>query len=280
MAAELSQRDHELIEQLLDDYVRWAPDEAHRPTYAGTLTGGQSHRTVLLRGHERRWVLRLARHPLPRDACHRRESVVHTMAAQAGIAPPVLRADPDLGLLLCPFVEALEGRETLAELAVLLQRIHRLTPKGPTLQIAQRLRDQLATPADEKLALLLSGHQRRLAQTADRLQANSRPSRLCHNDLLRANRRLTATGLIALDWEYACAGDPFFDLAVTASELEPMQATELLTRYLDRPPSEQEWQHFADHRLAYAVIAAAWYARYLPAALTEALGVLQQALEN
>lgn len=280
MEAELTQRDRDLIEQLLNDYAQWAPAEAHRPAFAGSLNGGHSHRTVLLRGDTQRWVLRLARQPLPRDANHHREPVIQATAAQAGIAPPVLLADPDLGLLLCPYVDALGGRETVADLAVLLKRIHSLAPRGPTLHIAQRLQDPLTSPVDKRLALPLSAHRRRLAQTADRLQANAGSPRLCHNDLLCANRRLTASGLIALDWEYACSGDPFFDLAVTASELEPAQATELLTRYLDRPPSDCEWQHFTDHRLAYAVIAAAWYARHQPTALTEALGALQQALEN
>jgi len=112
MAAELPQRDRELIDQVLDDFRRWAPGEAQRPVFAGELRGGHSHRTVLLRGERRRWVLRVARQPLPRDACHDRERQIQQTAAAAGLAPPVLLADPGQGLLLCPFVDDRGGRES------------------------------------------------------------------------------------------------------------------------------------------------------------------------
>lgn len=280
MAAELPQRDRELIDQVLDDFRRWAPREAQRPVFAGELRGGHSHRTVLLRGERRRWVLRVARQPLPRDACHDRERQIQQTAAAAGLAPPVLLADPGQGLLLCPFVDDRGGRESPAELAALLRQIHALPARGPRLSIGSRVLDLVAAPGDGEFRLLLKRHRSQLLTLGGELEHSSHSPTLCHNDLLRANRRRSPQGLLALDWEYACSGDPYFDLAVVASELDVSDAAELLARYLDRTPSPREWQHWQNCRRAYAVIAAGWYAEHEPGELADALDALRHMLEN
>jgi thiamine kinase-like enzyme len=57
---------------------------------------------------------------------------------------------------------------------------------------------------------------------------------LCHNDLLPANFIDEGGRLRLIDWEYAGAGDPFFDLGNLAVNLQLSEAQErtLLTAYL------------------------------------------------
>lgn len=91
---------------------------------------------------------------------------------------------------------------------------------------------------------------------------------ICHNDLLGANRLVHRGQLVAIDWEYARPGDPFFDLAVVASELDAQQRAALYAAYLQRPPTRTEQRQLMDQLVLYSAIAACWYARHGDAAAT------------
>ena len=70
---------------------------------------------------------------------------------------------------------------------------------------------------------------------------------------------MTATQLIALDWEYACIGDPAFDIAVFAetARLESKGLAHLLEAYGDVAPDFV--QHVAHYRLLYHLIEVLWW---------------------
>ncbi|MEE4109890.1 MAG: aminoglycoside phosphotransferase family protein, partial [Halieaceae bacterium] len=168
--------------------------------------------------------------------------------------------------------------------AGLLRAIHALDPASlPTLGPAARDgRDQAAagidlSPLDPvlELARLRHGPGRRdplrdlplaaarcLQGAAERSRARSRPRVICHNDLLSANRLAHRGQLVAIDWEYARPGDPFFDLAVVASELDAQQRAALHAAYLQRRPTATEEQQLMDQLVLYSAIAACWYARH------------------
>jgi len=194
-----------------------------------------------LEGEAARWVLRVPLAP-PGPGVHReREQVLHACAADAGLAPPVLYAEADTGVLITPFIEAPaeSSPPSIDVIARLLRRLHGLEAPAPTaataalwepLNSADRLDTWRRQLAHRDPVNALSGETREALATAqERTRSRPEAGAICHNDLLAANRRLDRDGrLWALDWEYACPGDPFFDLAGVASELAPQGRDPLL----------------------------------------------------
>ncbi|MEE4277054.1 MAG: choline kinase family protein [Halieaceae bacterium] len=99
-----------------------------------------------------------------------------------------------------------------------------------------------------------------LERCSERIDRDAVRPRVCHNDLLEANCIASGGSLIAIDWEYASLGDPFFDLANTAAELADGDARALLRAYLEGPESAHDAQRFEDQRRLQAAIAACWHA--------------------
>lgn len=273
----------------------WAPEAS--PHIEGLLGGGLSNLSLLIRDrddHTLRWVLRV---PLdaPGPGVNRsRELAILRQAAEAGLAPPLLYAEEESGVLLSRYVTAATPRAdaTISDVATLIRRIHHLPwpatlaaagsandgrdagQTRPGLDSRERLRTWRQTlgaadPLTELDATLRDALEAAIARAARKAYE----PRVCHNDLLAANRILTPGGeLLAIDWEYACLGDPFFDLAVVSSELDADRDEQLLRAYLQRMPDIRETQHLADQRLIYHALAVCWHTRAgsSPAATSQA----------
>ena len=261
MATAVSAQQRRLIGELCRGFRAWAPrDETRPPRPRGLLGGGFSNLNVLLAGTRRHYVLRIAR-GAARGVDRRREARLLRAAAARQLAPAPLLCDPRRGLLITPFLACDRTRDSdPAQLATLLRRIHRLPCRGPRTDAAAQLalyRRRL--PAADPCARLLQGAGPLLAQAAAQARASAAPPALCHHDLLRANRCRSGRRLLALDWEYAAPGDPFFDLAVCASELSEAHTAALLAHYLGGPPAPAQRRRLAAQSLLYAALEAAWW---------------------
>jgi thiamine kinase len=155
---------------------------------------------------------------LDRDA----EIDVLEVAAQSGLGPAVIWADPEAGLLVTEYIEGagwgeddLQDNQNLVRVAELLKRLHR-APKGSKALKAVNLSNyashyaqQLATPEAERFA-------DEVASLVEKWCSDSSRHVLCHNDLVSGNIIDAGQGgdLRLIDWEYAGLGEPYFDLAV------------------------------------------------------------------
>ncbi|MEL7537437.1 MAG: phosphotransferase [Pseudomonadota bacterium] len=141
-------------------------------------------------------------------------------AAAAGIAPAVLLAAPDAGLLLTDYAPgtvltatAMEDTDSVAAVGRLLRRLHDLPRLGVTLDLeaaARRYLGQCTAPARSS-AVKAEREVRALLADVD-----DRPGVPCHNDPVAQNFVL-GESLTLLDWEYAADNDPLFDLAVVSA---------------------------------------------------------------
>lgn len=308
MAETLPAAARDIVEHVRLSYRAWAPAQQRPPSLAGRLAGGHSHLNLLLRGDGDCWVLRIPRQDRPDGVCYARELCLHALAAARSLAPAVVLAEPASGLLVTTYLaqddgEAADdgkarssagtgpggsgtagrpgyGRGTPAAVAGLLRAIHALDlaslPAGECARIdlspldtareLARLRHGLGRR--DPLRDLPHAADQRLRIAAGRDRGRPDPAVICHNDLLGANRLVHRGQLLAIDWEYARPGDPFFDLAVVASEFDAPQRAALWAAYLQRPPTGTEQRQLMDQLVLYSAIAACWYARHSDAPAT------------
>jgi thiamine kinase-like enzyme len=88
---------------------------------------------------------------------------------------------------------------------------------------------------------------------------------LCHSDLHTLNLIDRSGSLILLDWEYAHASDPLWDLAGWGAnnDFEDPIRHELLGSYLGRPPSGGEWLRLQLLSWLYDYVCLLWSELYL-----------------
>lgn len=143
-------------------------------------------------------------------------------AAQRGIAPTLLYAEPD-GLLVMPFIEGWHWTpeeaarpENIVRLAHTLRRLHGITEVATRCTIDERIGCLLASakelgqepsidpaPLWEWLA----------AFRAQRATDTRFPPGLCHGDFWLHNFLDDGKQLWLIDWEFTCWGDGMVDLA-------------------------------------------------------------------
>lgn len=241
-----------------EDVIPTLPDW-HDATWS-ELAGGLTNRVWLLEKEGNKAVLKIdaERRTLPLNS-RAEEAAVQSTAASAGLANPVLFADEQV--YLTEFVDgscwqpaSLEQPGKAEQLAASLRRLHALPLTGRAFNAfgaAQLYAQSLASPDKQLVSLCL-----RIARET-RL-----PNYLCccHNDLVAENI-VTATGLIFLDWEYACDNDPLFDLAtiVEHHELSDNKADLLLDAYFDG--AGERWRPRLDEqRRLYLALYYLWMA--------------------
>jgi aminoglycoside phosphotransferase (APT) family kinase protein len=206
------------------------------------LSGGLLNRTLRVRDTSHDLVVRVPH----ADAAllgvdHRAEFAIQRLAAAAGLAPAVVCARPESGLLVTPFIQGHTlSREDLHEVALLrrlggwLARLHALpVPAGlAAVDTGARAAGFLAGSREGPDAATVSARAERLAVLRAGLDP---PERLvpCHHDLHHLNLIDTGRELIALDWEYAGPGDPAADVAACIGyhDLATAQVRALLDGY-------------------------------------------------
>jgi len=205
------------------------------------LPGGVANRALRLRDARHDLVLRVAGGTAAAlGASRSSECAMHALAAGAGLAPPVVLARPERGLLVTAFVAGrMLSKEDMQDPAVLrrvgdwIARLHALPPPPglPVVDFGARAAAYLETmraraPSPEAVELA-----RRLAAK----RAGLAPSRAvaCHHDLHHRNLIDDGSRLMAVDWEYAGPGDPAADLAACIGyhELAPSRVDALLSGY-------------------------------------------------
>ena len=162
------------------------------------------------------------------------EGEILRVVADAGLAPSVVRCDPSARLLVTQWIasaaddRSAAGRDRMIRrVAATLRQLHELTPPPgvrpvdfavQARQLEAALPAQFAQPALDDCA----------AEVLSRLGPGRAPV-LCHHDIHAQNLVTDAAGRLWLvDWEYAGLGDPVFDLASCASQLELSAASTVL----------------------------------------------------
>jgi hypothetical protein len=132
-------------------------------------------------------------------------------AAGQSLAPEIFWSDPNHQLIVMAYLER-NPPFTETDLAQCLRGIHRLSLEGERLDLAQALERyrQVAGARGVSLVGLIDPN---LTPLREAIGARAKePAVGCHNDLNAANL-LWGNGPMAIDWEYAAPGDPYFDLA-------------------------------------------------------------------
>ena len=214
------------------------------------------------------WVLR---RPDPTRPMHReradRQIACMRIASERGLSPPLRHVDVASGITIEAKVEGTPLRRSALEsgridqLAGMLRRLHYGPPFPPALDVAaiarhfdQEIRRRGAPGLPESILQTLSD-----VSLATRRFAESAP---CHNDLNPGNFLDTGERIYLVDWETACAGDPFVDLGQLGvfTFVTPESRLDLLERYLGRTPTPLDRaRHTLAHALALAFYAAGFH---------------------
>jgi len=198
-------------------------EDGEPPFSQELIGGGKVNRSFLVRTRRGRFVVRLNENSSADPGLDRnRELALHTAAAGAGIAPPVVYAAPDRSCLITEF---LDGRlwtphyftrmRDLRSLGQRLRTLRSLTPPSvphfDPLNAARRYADLIVRSEPDEAGriqfLLASG-----AEALARAAGEKRTPAIVHCDLHHGNV-LTADRVYFIDWEYAQVGDPLLDLA-------------------------------------------------------------------
>ena len=149
------------------------------------------------------------------------ETAMQSLAADAGLAPAVVFADPACGFVVsrhepgrAPQARDMRDGRLLRRIGAWIARLHALdAPAGlPIVDIGERAAGYLARVAaarDDAFNVRLHD------ELGRRRAALAPPARLapCHHDLHRRNFLDDGRRLLAVDWEYGGPGDPAADLA-------------------------------------------------------------------
>jgi thiamine kinase len=190
------------------------------------------------------------------------EARVLERAAAADLAPELTYCDPQRGILIARWVDGrlwspadVQRPSNIARMAELMRRIHALPMPAPARVMnpakwieyygAALLRGNVSaetsweTPDIGGVQELAAAAARRLAALAVLPCADPV---VCHSDLHTLNLVDRGRSLVLLDWEYAHAADPLWDLAGWSAnnDLPDGLKQELLASYAGRAPTRHE----------------------------------------
>jgi thiamine kinase len=194
-------------------------------------------------------------------------------AVAAGLAPTVVYCDPQHGILLTRWIEGVPWSPTevrcalgIERIAELLRRIHALPMPAPARRMSpERWIDYYSGAVPQALAALRKAAAAQLAALAALPGADTA---VCHSDLHIQNLIDRGDSLVLLDWEYAHASDPLWDLAGWSAnnDFEPELRHELLERYTGRPPTRGESLRLERLGWLYDYVCLLWSQLYLSVA--------------
>ena len=254
------------LEKTLAQWPQWKCDPAitRAPTIVRALTCGISNFSILVESGQH-FVVRIdGFKPSRYGLCRQTEWRTLQAAHNVGLSPHPCYFNPDLGSLVCDYLshDAAQGLD-VADVARLLQKIHRLPPRHYRLNLAERnlrykkeLKRQGRAPGN-----LFQQHDEQVSRLLNEINKHPGETVLCHNDLLRANRVYSTGKLWAIDWEYCAMASPLFDIAVIVKgDALPANAVEeFLVAYLGRAPND--WERATLHRYGciYCYLELLWY---------------------
>jgi len=218
----------------------WDPEEAD----IEELKGGLSNHTYHVRHGGQECVMRLDSERSRMFQFDRScELGILEEAAKAGLAPNIVFADADGGILVTEYIPGrvwaepdLQSAERLELLGKLLRKVHALPKCGLRVDmshIGETYRKYLEKRQGlHAFATICVDVIRSIPRQAG--------SVCCHNDIVAANI-VGASELKLIDWEFSCDNDPMFDLAsaIGFHNLNGQQSDVLLDAYSGGSDSAQ-----------------------------------------
>lgn len=210
----------------------WDPRECR----IENMDGGLMNRVYRVRSNGRECALRIDTESGGIVGPDRRcELKIMEAAGKAGIAPAVLYANAEAGILMTEYLHGtvwqesdLEADENLEALAKLLRRVHALPLCGSEIDLelfAKRYADYLKSRNSLTDFAL---------HCVEIIRGHAPPEHLacCHNDVVATNV-IDSGSLHLIDWEYACDNEPLYDLAslIGFHDLEKSRQDMLLSAY-------------------------------------------------
>jgi thiamine kinase-like enzyme len=282
-----------------DEPARWLatiPLLAARPAadWRVTRLPGLTNRNWRLSAADQDLVLRIPGASSERYLSRRQELHNAAIAAELGIAPPLLHADPETGITVQAFIgdaraltEADFAEPDIAfRIGALFARLHRSGRRFEgTMAPFPIIDTYLGLAADDRLTDL----RRRAEPIRTVLEARAVPAVPSHIDPNPANFLLRNDGtLLLIDWEFSAMCEPAWDLAAVMIEgIVPPEAVQALQRGYGRQPDPAEASRLWLMRAALPLVAGSWtYAEIaggntaagLPALLERCLTHLERAL--
>jgi thiamine kinase len=206
MAKKLSAEDSSRLDRALASWQDWRVVPSSQPEIQGQL-GGDSNLSFLLGDGASQWVLRL-NNPLTDTGISRDNELLAIQAAsQAGFAPaPIYQSNE---FIVTPFIAGAElSLDDLPQIGMLFRRVHALPVRLKPIDLLRHLTNyyEKANPDPR-----LDDCYLRVVEMYPQQAMDLKP---CHNDCLLPNIIAAQQGLMLIDWEYAAAADPAYDLAV------------------------------------------------------------------
>jgi thiamine kinase len=216
------------------------------------------------------YVMRVAAstHGLGLD--HVWEARVLERAVLGGLAPALEYCDPRRGILISRWIDGkswspaeVRRAANISRMAALMRRIHALPIPTPSrIMSTATWIDQYAAALPDVPPVLRAAAAARLAALAE-LPGGGRV--LCHSDLHTLNLIDCGASLVLLDWEYAHAADPLWDLAGWSAnnDMEEEHQQDLLTSYVGRVPTAEEQARLRLLVWLYDYVCLLWSELYL-----------------
>lgn len=213
------------------------------------LEGGLTNRNFRVEADGEAYVLRVSGEDTSKLGIDRHcEAACSRSAAELDIGPQIVACLPERGLMLRRF---LRGRvltpadfldaDVISRVVKALHRYHTNAPAVGRFSPFSTVRayhvqaDERGVKLPELLADALD-----VMVGIERQMRDAETLRPCHNDLLAANFIDDGATVRIIDWEYAGAGDPFFDLGNLAvnNEFTAEQEQVLLANYFGEARTE------------------------------------------
>jgi thiamine kinase len=229
-----------------------------------SLSGGLTNRVYKLSNAADTYVLRLnARHTAGLGLDRATENRVLQIAHTRGLAPEVMFADEEGGILLLRYVDGrvwttadLVDDDKLEALAKLLRGVHALPLCGKQFDASIMMDTYIGNFGEEEHFVSLGLQCKAVIDNIDSAEGY----RCCHNDVVAENL-ISSDRLMLLDWEYSCDNEPFFDLAslIAYHELDDVHSMKLLSAYAGGVTSELR-ERLADQVRLYNALYCLWLA--------------------
>jgi len=246
-ADEISAPTQERIRDVLEDLAFQA---GRGPVTLECIHGGASNENFRLDTADRSLVLRIAAQDVKRFGIDRERGAEAHLAAQDISITPRMISRVDSGHCLMEFCpgrvldeQIIREPGVLAMVARTLRELHTRCRVDGAWSAHADIDLYLALAAEEDLALpndIDEMHEaaEEIKALFDRLDI---PAALCHNDVQLPNFILDGDRLWLVDWEYAGMANPYFDLAMVASNanLDDDERSELVTAYWGAPDDRQ-----------------------------------------
>ncbi len=214
-------------ETIINGWSQWNAGMDEKPEIIRPLPGGRSNRSYLLKSADKYLVLRLngAETLLPRNNRHA-ETAIWQAASAAGLAPALLYADEQRGVLISTYIEdSLPSRPerhgSIIEHALkLIQDCHQLEVAADDIDYSAHIQhywqliEARGGRANPNLLRQRSAMQDLLASLHDKAGRRA----LCHHDPVISNFVGSEERLYLIDWEYAANGLVVMDYAALGVE--------------------------------------------------------------